>query len=84
LLGFCSQLVPSVLDRLAKALSIPPWCDDEYLLSSFFRDLFNESKKIGKSLNINIPEAAHYPGKQYFLPFASGVLSILKRLARGD
>ena len=72
------------LDRVAKAVTISPWCDDEYLLSSFFRDLFNESKSIGKSLNINIPEPDHYPGKQYFSPFASGVLSILKRLARGD
>jgi len=41
----------SVLDRLAKALSTSPWADDEYLLSSLFRDLFNEGKSIGKSLN---------------------------------
>ena len=71
------------LDRLAKALSIPPWCDDEYLLSSLFRDLFNEGKLIGKFLNINIPEPVHYPGKQYFSPFALRVLSILKKLTRG-
>jgi len=70
-------------DRLAKALSIPPWSDDEYLLSSLFRDLFNESKSIGKFLNINIPDPDHYPGKQYFSPFALGVLSILKKLAKG-
>jgi len=73
-----------LLDRLSKALSTPPWSDDEYLLSSLFRDLFNESKSIGKSLGINMPEPAHYPGKQYFSPFALGVLSILKKLAKGD
>ena len=71
------------LDRLAKALSTSPWTNDEYLLSSLFRDLFNEGKSIGKSLNINIPEPVHYPGKQYFSPFALGVLSILKKLAKG-
>jgi hypothetical protein len=71
-------------DRLEKALSILPWSDDEYLLSSLFRDLFNESKSIGKSLNINIPEPAHYPGKQYFSPFASGVFTILKKLTKGE
>jgi len=72
-----------LLDRLSKALSTPPWSDDEYLLSSLFRDLFNESKSIGKSLGINMPEPAHYPGKQYFSPFALGVLGILKNLAKG-
>jgi hypothetical protein len=71
------------LDRLTKALSISPWCDDEYLMSSLFRDLFNESKSIGKSLNINIPEPAHFLGKQYFPPFALGILNILKKLTRG-
>jgi len=73
-----------LLDRLAKALSNPPWSDDEYLLSSLFRDLFNQSKSIGKFLNINIPEPDHYPGKQYFSSFALGVLSILKKLAKGS
>jgi hypothetical protein len=72
-----------LLDRLSKALSTRPWSDDEYLLSSLFRDLFNESKSIGKSLGINMPEPAHYPGKQYFPPFAIGVLSILKKLTKG-
>jgi hypothetical protein len=71
------------LDSLAKALSMPPWSDDEYLLSSFFRGLFNESKSIGKFLNINIPDPDHYSGKQYFPPFALGILSILKKLAKG-
>jgi hypothetical protein len=64
-------------------VTISPWCDDEYLLSSFFRDLFNESKSIGKSLNIDVPQPDHHPGKQYFSPFALGVLSILKKLAKG-
>lgn len=72
-----------LLDRLEEALSISPWSDDEYLLSSLFRDLFIEGKSIGKLLNINIPEPFHYLGKQYFSPFASGVLSILKKLTRG-
>jgi hypothetical protein len=71
------------LDRLAKALSIPPWSDDEYLLSSLFRDSFSETKSIGRSLHINTPEPTHYPGKQFFSPFALGVLSILNRLRKG-
>jgi hypothetical protein len=72
-----------LLDRLAKALSIPPWSDDEYLLSSLFRDSFSETKSIGRSLHINTPEPTHYPGKQFFSPFALGVLSIVNRLRKG-
>jgi hypothetical protein len=34
-----------LLGRLAKALSISPWSEDEYLLSSLFRDSFNEGKQ---------------------------------------
>jgi hypothetical protein len=71
-----------LLDRLAKALSIPPWSEDEYLLSSLFRDLFKESKLIGKSFNLDIPEPVPYPGKGYFSPYASGILRLLKRLSR--
>ena len=72
-----------LLDRLAKALSIPPWSDDEYLLSSLFRDSFNETKSIGRWLRINIPEPTNYPGKQFFSPFALVLLSILNRLRKG-
>ncbi len=72
-----------LLDRLAKALSISPWSNDEYLLSSLFRDSYNETKSIGRLLRINIPEPTHYPGKQYFSPFALSVLDILNRLKRG-
>ncbi len=71
-----------LLGRLAKALSTPPWFDDEYLLSSLFRDSLSETKSIGRSLHINTPEPTHYPGKQFLSPFALGVLNILKRLAR--
>ncbi len=71
-----------LLDRLAKAISISPWSDDEYLLSSLFRDSFNETKSIGRLLRINIPEPSHYPGKQFFSPFAFGVLGILNRLGK--
>lgn len=69
------------LNRLAKALSTPPWSEDEYLLSSFFRDLFKESKLIGKSLNLDIPEPVQHPGKGYFSPYASGILRLLRRLS---
>jgi hypothetical protein len=69
-----------LLNRLAKALSIPPWSEDEYLLSSLFRDLSKESKLIGKSLNLNIPDALQYKGEGYFSPYASGILQVLKRL----
>ena len=71
------------LDGLAKALSIPPWHDDEYLLSSLFRDLFKDGQVIGRYLDVTIPEPVHYLGKHYFSPFALGVLRILKELLKG-
>jgi DNA-binding MarR family transcriptional regulator len=67
-------------DRLANALVTPPWSDDEYLLSSFFRDLLSDVKPIAKSLNIQIPEPSAYAGPEYFAPLASTMLHILKKL----
>jgi hypothetical protein len=73
----------TMLDRLAVTLSTPPWSEDEYLLSSFFRDLFNQAKSIGRLLNVKVPEPTSYSGKQYFSPFASMILKILRQLRRG-
>jgi hypothetical protein len=70
------------LDQISKALSFPQWSESEYLLSSFFRDLLNEAKATGRTLNIIVPEPALYPGKEYFVPFALAVLEILKRLKK--
>lgn len=71
------------LGRVAKALSTPPYCDDEYLLASLFRDLFKEGQVIGRCLNVHIPETVTYSGKRYFSPFALWVLRILKELLKG-
>ena len=68
------------LAQIAKALDILPWAEDEYLMSSFFRDLLDEVKLTGKDLNISIPEPTFYPGKEYFVPFGMGVLEMLKQL----
>lgn len=71
-----------VLDRLAMVISTPPWSEDEYLLSSLFRDFSIETKSIGRVLNIKVPDPTSYPGKKYFAPFALGILKILKQLSR--
>jgi hypothetical protein len=68
------------LNQLAIGLSTPPWSEDEYLLSSFFRDLFNRAESIGARLNIKVPVPTLYSGKQYFAPFALCVLKMLKKL----
>ena len=71
-----------LLGRLAKALSSPGLSQDEYLLSSLFRDYLNEAKSLGLSLKIAIPDPDLYPGKRYFAPFATALLSILRELKK--
>jgi len=68
------------LDRIAKALDILPWAEDEYLLSSFFRDLLDEVKLTSKTVNVVVPKPDLYPGKKYFMPFAMAVLEIMGQL----
>ena len=71
-----------LLDRLAMSLSTSPWSEDEYLLSSLFREFSRDAKPIGGVLDIKVPEPTLYLGKQYFAPFALWVLKILKQLRR--
>ena len=68
------------LDRLARMLVTPPWSEDDYLLSSGFRDLEKEAKRVGRDLDVPIPEPAAYPGGRYFEPFASAVVEMLSRI----
>jgi len=68
------------LDRLLKAFSISKWSDDEYSLSSLFREMYTDAAVIGRYLNMQIPESAAYKGAQYFEPFATKAIEILHRL----
>lgn len=72
------------LDQLLKALSTTKWSDNEYSLSSLFRDLSADATIISQSLNIQIPEPAVYKGAQYFEPFALSILNILEKLRRDN
>jgi hypothetical protein len=69
-----------LFNRVLRALSLQPWSEDEYMLSSFFRDILEEAKGLGRSLGISFPEPAQYPGAVYFSPFALKVLEAIERL----
>jgi hypothetical protein len=69
-----------LFNQVVKALSAASWSEDEYVLSSFFRDILNEVKRLGGYLNIYFPEPDRYPGGSYFSPFALKILEIMERL----
>jgi len=74
------QVFP-LFNQILKALFVPPWSEDEYVLSSLFRDTLNESRRLGGCLNIYFPEPDRYPGASYFSPFALQVLEIIEQLS---
>lgn len=69
-----------LFDRLSKAFSTPPWCEDMYLMSSFFRDLFDEADEISNALNIQISDPRSYKGAMYYDAFMLGIIEVLKQL----
>ena len=69
----------ALLNQICKVLFVPPWSEDEYVLSSLFRDTLNEMRRLGGYLDIAFPEPDRYPGASYFTPFGSQVLSILQQ-----
>jgi hypothetical protein len=71
------------LGQIMKAISVSPWSEDEYMLSSLFRDLLDEAKHMRKYVHVSVPEPNQYPGSRYFFPFATAILDIIERLKGG-
>lgn len=69
--------------RLLKTLHTEPYSEDEYLLSSFFRDLLDEAKVVGRYFDVLFPDANLYKGASFFSPFASTILNIGKKIEKG-
>jgi hypothetical protein len=69
------------LDSFLKAISISKWAENEYSLSSKFREMYTDAAVIGNDLNMQIPEPATYKGAQYFEPFTTAVIEILHRFS---
>jgi hypothetical protein len=72
------------LGQILKALSVSPWSEDEYMLSSLFRDLLDEAKHMRKYVHVSVPEPNQYPGSRYLVPFATAILDIIERLKGGE
>lgn len=68
------------LNHVFSALSLPPWSENEYALSSLFRNILDETKKTGIFLKVGFPDPAQYPGEEYFYPFAEKIMELLTRL----
>lgn len=69
-----------VFDCVGRAFSSEAYHDDKYLLASLFRDLLDDVRTIARTLDIEIPEPALFPGELYFDPFATAILKMLHRL----
>ena len=57
-----------------------PWAEDIYLLSSLFRNIWEEANVIGSYFNIMVPDARLYKGEEFFPPFAATLLKILDKI----
>ena len=67
--------------ELTRKLSDRVWIDDQYLLSSLFRDRVRQVSSLGESLRVEIPDPSLHLGGAYFEPFAAAILEVLQRLA---
>ena len=69
-----------LFNQILQAVSLPPWAEDAYMLSSFFRDILPEAQRLGRHLDTSVPEPDQYPGARYVPPFASKMLEVIGRL----
>ena len=54
--------------------------NDEYLMSSFFRDLTPEADGVARSVGVALPDESEYTGAGYFGPFAEAALKMAESL----
>jgi len=66
--------------RILQVLYSSPWAEEEYLLSSFFRDIVDEAKIIGRMVNISFSDSNLYRGSEYFRPFATELMQLMERI----
>jgi len=70
------------LCQLEAALGSKPWADDQYLLSSLFRDLHPLLSPAVLAAGERLPEPARHKGGEYFEPFAGALLAALAKLGK--
>jgi hypothetical protein len=69
-----------VLAWVLKAMHTKKWQTDSYLLSSFFRHITEETKRIARYLNMTFPESSLFKGEEYLSPFMEAIRNILSQL----
>jgi hypothetical protein len=69
-----------VLARVMKAIHTGKWQSDSYLLSSFFRHIAEDTKRIARHLNMTFPESSLFKGEEYLSPFMEAMRNILSQL----
>ena len=62
---------------IVQALHTPPWSEDAYLLSSFFRDIHEELSVTFRPLDMLVPDPGVYPGGEFFSPMAEKTLALI-------
>jgi len=66
--------------KIHQHLSIKLWEENQYLLSSLFRGVYDRIKPVAESLNEKLPPPELYKGEEFFTPFAKTLLSICRKL----
>lgn len=69
-----------VFAGVVKALNTRPWESDAYLLSSFFRHISKDIKRIARFVDVSISESNFFKGEEYLSPFIKDIMNIMKKL----
>ena len=69
-----------VLARIQKALNTGPWQSDAYLLSSFFRHISRDMKRIARLVDLSFSESDLFKGEEYLSPFIKDLMNLLKKI----
>lgn len=66
------------LGKILNVLDDEKYFNDRYLLASFFRELSGEAKSLGNYFNVKFPEEKLNKGEDFYQPFSTKVLELLK------
>ena len=66
-----------LLHKIWRVLSVREW-EDEYLLSSFFREISAEAKEVLSQAGLELPEPSEFEAAAYFKPFLLKVFQLME------
>jgi hypothetical protein len=69
-----------MLGKIFSSIGTEPFAADEYLLSSFFREILPDARILARTVDLSFSDDRLYPGADYCEVFSNEMIDVLKKI----